>query len=137
MGGRPTCKDGYRSRRSERRRPEFDSLHDPWTYSYSMRMAVFFFQAEDGIRDWSVTGVQTCALPICAKPKQASRQWAERQKLAPPPAPKELHPARVIDILVDLLHHPEDDARAVCQRLRAGGHPVTPEIGRASCRERV
>src|SRR5262249_58610627 len=27
---------------------------------------IFFFQAEDGIRDWSVTGVQTCALPICA-----------------------------------------------------------------------
>src|SRR5437016_7738913 len=26
---------------------------------------IFFFQAEDGIRDWSVTGVQTCALPIC------------------------------------------------------------------------
>ena len=25
----------------------------------------FFFQAEDGIRDHSVTGVQTCALPIC------------------------------------------------------------------------
>src|SRR5262249_35923979 len=24
----------------------------------------FFFQAEDGIRHWSVTGVQTCALPI-------------------------------------------------------------------------
>jgi len=24
----------------------------------------FFFQAEDGIRDWSVTGVQLCALPI-------------------------------------------------------------------------
>src|SRR5262249_59859993 len=24
----------------------------------------FFLQAEDGIRDWSVTGVQTCALPI-------------------------------------------------------------------------
>src|SRR3989339_695369 len=23
-----------------------------------------YFQAEDGIRDWSVTGVQTCALPI-------------------------------------------------------------------------
>src|SRR5437764_9275145 len=30
--------------------------------SYS---SVFFFQAEDGIRDTSVTGVQTCALPIC------------------------------------------------------------------------
>src|SRR5437763_14537800 len=37
-----------------------------------MRLAVvvfvlfFFFQAEDGIRDTSVTGVQTCALPILA-----------------------------------------------------------------------
>src|SRR5258706_8537033 len=28
------------------------------------RRVIFFFQAEDGIRDWSVTGVQTCALPI-------------------------------------------------------------------------
>src|SRR5437868_10843366 len=27
--------------------------------------SVFFFQAEDGIRDRNVTGVQTCALPIC------------------------------------------------------------------------
>src|SRR5437016_722703 len=27
-------------------------------------LSFFFFQAEDGIRDWSVTGVQTCALPI-------------------------------------------------------------------------
>src|SRR5262249_57973188 len=27
-------------------------------------LVFFFFQAEDGIRDWSVTGVQTCALPI-------------------------------------------------------------------------
>src|SRR5699024_11911540 len=26
---------------------------------------VSFFQAEDGIRDRNVTGVQTCALPIC------------------------------------------------------------------------
>src|SRR2546426_6775161 len=26
--------------------------------------SVFFFQAEDGIRDYKVTGVQTCALPI-------------------------------------------------------------------------
>src|SRR5256885_8448473 len=31
----------------------------------SMRLVVlFFFQAEDGIRDYKVTGVQTCALPI-------------------------------------------------------------------------
>src|SRR2546426_736856 len=28
----------------------------------------FFFQAEDGIRDYKVTGVQTCALPICHIP---------------------------------------------------------------------
>src|SRR6266496_1539392 len=28
----------------------------------------FFFQAEDGIRDLYVTGVQTCALPICFSP---------------------------------------------------------------------
>src|SRR2546429_3838009 len=28
----------------------------------------FFFQAEDGIRDVAVTGVQTCALPICLIP---------------------------------------------------------------------
>src|SRR5258706_14661162 len=30
----------------------------------SSYLCIFFFQAEDGIRDWSVTGVQTCALPI-------------------------------------------------------------------------
>src|SRR5256885_13092586 len=29
---------------------------------------VFFFQAEDGIRDYKVTGVQTCALPIFLAP---------------------------------------------------------------------
>src|SRR4051812_49679695 len=28
---------------------------------------LFFFQAEDGIRDRHVTGVQTCALPICSR----------------------------------------------------------------------
>src|SRR2546430_9844117 len=31
-------------------------------------MFFFFFQAEDGIRDLTVTGVQTCALPIYAEP---------------------------------------------------------------------
>src|SRR5256885_4678858 len=30
----------------------------------------FFFQAEDGIRDYKVTGVQTCALPISQPPRQ-------------------------------------------------------------------
>src|SRR3712207_8285525 len=31
----------------------------------SLCVFFFFFQAEDGIRDIGVTGVQTCALPIC------------------------------------------------------------------------
>src|SRR5207253_5489868 len=31
----------------------------------------FFFQAEDGIRDGHVTGVQTCALPICTQKSAA------------------------------------------------------------------
>src|SRR2546430_12543431 len=34
----------------------------------------FFFQAEDGIRDLTVTGVQTCALPICLPPSRAPRR---------------------------------------------------------------
>src|SRR2546430_7542859 len=32
-----------------------------------MKYRFFFFQAEDGIRDLTVTGVQTCALPICPR----------------------------------------------------------------------
>src|SRR2546422_6684017 len=36
----------------------------PWCWS-SLSRFFFFFQAEDGIRDVAVTGVQTCALPIC------------------------------------------------------------------------
>src|SRR5256886_9898341 len=32
---------------------------------YAWCVVVFFFQAEDGIRDLTVTGVQTCALPVC------------------------------------------------------------------------
>src|SRR5256885_7159396 len=40
-------------------------------YAFGWLVAIsscFFFQAEDGIRDYKVTGVQTCALPICAPP---------------------------------------------------------------------
>src|SRR5256885_5347690 len=33
-------------------------------FKCSMDARFFFFQAEDGIRDYKVTGVQTCALPI-------------------------------------------------------------------------
>src|SRR5260221_2536496 len=35
-----------------------------WNLGGTLCVVVFFFQAEDGIRDHCVTGVQTCALPI-------------------------------------------------------------------------
>src|SRR2546426_8643041 len=35
----------------------------------------FFFQAEDGIRDYKVTGVQTCALPIFIFPATGTGGW--------------------------------------------------------------
>src|SRR5690348_13870056 len=43
--------------------------------------AAFFFQAEDGIRDGRVTGVQTCALPIsrtpsARQPREAGSMWS-------------------------------------------------------------
>src|SRR5262249_58778730 len=41
----------------------------------SVCLLCFFFQAEDGIRDWSVTGVQTCALPIWPKPWRFPAVW--------------------------------------------------------------
>src|SRR5688500_19491011 len=54
-----------------------------------MRIYFFFFQAEDGIRDYKVTGVQTCALPISSvwsmrrTPSDSSMEW-------PPSAPMRL-----------------------------------------------
>src|SRR5256885_11104415 len=39
--------------------------HNSCSSLSSPRRFFFFFQAEDGIRDYKVTGVQTCALPIC------------------------------------------------------------------------
>src|SRR5690606_39972760 len=39
---------------------------------------VCFFQAEDGIRDLHVTGVQTCALPISLKPKDKVYKVSDR-----------------------------------------------------------
>src|SRR5690606_40517771 len=70
----------------------------------------FFFQAEDGIRDFHVTGVQTCALPISRKPAaRAAGNPSARQ-------------AR---------RYGYSFARAMQWRGRES------EIGRASCRERV
>src|SRR2546425_12314449 len=45
-----------------------------------MCLYFFFFQAEDGIRDKLVTGVQTCALPICIS--RSSRLWPGRRGAA-------------------------------------------------------
>src|SRR5260221_10621483 len=42
-----------------------------FTLSTAFCLFFFFFQAEDGIRDHCVTGVQTCALPIWAARTQA------------------------------------------------------------------
>src|SRR3989441_4589884 len=43
-----------------------------------VRLLLFFFQAEDGIRDKLVTGVQTCALPISALFDGGERAGEER-----------------------------------------------------------
>src|SRR5439155_15532288 len=42
---------------------------------------IFFFQAEDGIRDGHVTGVQTCALPISSRQELSSRAAALSQSV--------------------------------------------------------
>src|SRR5256885_4377475 len=59
--------------------------------------SIFFFQAEDGIRDYKVTGVQTCALPICAELLEAD----PRQLVA-----HRLHEAGVVHGDVNARHIP-------------------------------
>src|SRR3989442_6669731 len=86
----------------------------------------FFFQAEDGIRDADVTGVQTCALPI-----SAPRAGLE---------PGLVLPNRLIGAIARA--GPRDVAELAAvdgvRRWRAEvfGAEIL-EIGRASCRERV
>src|SRR6266705_2798856 len=46
---------------------------------------LFFFQAEDGIRDRNVTGAQTCALPIWAASRHSSRWTTWRATSGPSP----------------------------------------------------
>src|SRR3989442_15030129 len=60
-----------------------------------LRHAIFVFQAEDGIRDADVTGVQTCALPITTSVPSRwtpTCAWAPRIGRA-----AEGHPARAVD----------------------------------------
>src|SRR3712207_7089206 len=89
---------------------------------------LFFFQAEDGIRDIGVTGVQTCALPIWSRVSLSRRRSSARLRsvmsMEEPIKPTTL-PARSRNgALVD-----SQTAGVPSGRLT--------EIGRASCRERV
>src|SRR2546430_11171437 len=91
------------------------------------RLFFFFFQAEDGIRDLTVTGVQTCALPIC---RGCPDRLGERPRRAGRHHGDGLDRRRAARVR-------RDRARP----LRAGrpGYVSREEeqIGRASCRERV
>src|SRR5256885_13149814 len=52
------------SRSKTRSSDELNWGQTKWYTSAVLMSVFFFFQAEDGIRDYKVTGVQTCALPI-------------------------------------------------------------------------
>src|SRR2546430_11982617 len=86
----------------------------------------FFFQAEDGIRDLTVTGVQTCALPIWVHVDGAFGLWA---KAAP-----------TLRQLAHGVEHADSWATDAHKWLNVpcdSGLAFAREIGRASCRERV
>src|SRR5699024_11886443 len=86
----------------------------------------FFFQAEDGIRDRNVTGVQTCALPISRLPGVRREEGAARlQRSGLPTARDRRRTRRCV---------PGHDGD--CPQ-RKEGRLALWEIGRASCRERV
>src|SRR5262249_57093213 len=71
----------------------------------------FFFQAEAGIRDWSVTGVQTCALPTLA----GDDAGADRARLLAPAATAR---ARRLSLAHARLRHRQPRQRRLA---RAGG----------------
>src|SRR5258708_14979766 len=105
------------------------------TAFWSMMFGIFFFQAEDGIRDDLVTGVQTCALPICR---------VEGRHLAPHLLDATLHQARARPTLRGrgggrgARHAAGDREPELCRLVARPCHPVEVlhQIGRASCRER-
>src|SRR5256885_12714891 len=91
------------------------------------QVVFFFFQAEDGIRDYKVTGVQTCALPI-------SRDREDSALVAFLPSVSAFQPRRQrVRRLARRLAPPSSTppTRAPARAAR------NAEIGRASCRERV
>src|SRR2546429_2702359 len=87
----------------------------------------FFFQAEDGIRDVAVTGVQTCALPI-----------SRFGSVAPPITKIEVSADGPGDGIIDRREPSTRYAREVkTGKPESDVWPHENEIGRASCRERV
>src|SRR5690606_40945000 len=88
----------------------------------------FFFQAEDGIRDFHVTGVQTCALPIFdgGAHRELETEWFLEEPADPVPHRREL-PGRRHGRILDEWRH----------RSPSVGVPLRCKIGRASCRGRV
>src|SRR5262249_57769223 len=90
---------------------------------------VCFLQAEAGIRDWSVTGVQTCALPISARGDRGVAQHGDGEGTSQ--ADRSHEPFSLSLVLpIDLLGIRHVDRGALDNR------PAC-QIGRASCRERV
>src|SRR5256885_2677208 len=70
----------------------------------SLLFFFFFFQAEDGIRDYKVTGVQTCALPISFTRLQAKDTVHSRDLLLVLPGfSAELQPTRGKGVTLALL----------------------------------
>src|ERR1039457_3229867 len=57
-------------RRTRPRVPAWSGRPAPEKPYGILTCSLFFFQAEDGIRDYKVTGVQTCALPICLRARR-------------------------------------------------------------------
>src|SRR5688500_19317634 len=92
----------------------------------SFPVLVFFFQAEDGIRDYKVTGVQTCALPICRLRLDLGGRLVERLH------PRAARRRQCRDAQLDVLRECGRGERQKCGE-RECGHP---QIGRASWRER-
>src|SRR5436309_6351490 len=85
-----------------------------------MVVYVFFFQAEDGIRDFHVTGVQTCALPIFGKTKLQERKL--RPVAVDFDAGVHLDEIVATDVLghdVELIPHTRFDGAAAIAKLEA------------------
>src|SRR5207245_5022679 len=93
-----------------------------------------FFEAEDGIRDATVTGVQTCALPILDYESQFAALLEETRRALPHVRLIVLEPFVLRCGAVDDRWFPEFDARRAAAA-RVAEH-ADAKIGRASCRER-